>query len=114
MILPMTKNGETRIVYCNALSSFVLKALADASPLRLSGDHLFGEVTGEQVSMAFKRVCRTLKIEDFRFTICATPPPAGCECRAPTSTPWRSCWGIKICAWRCGTSTFLQNICRKP
>ncbi len=67
IILPITKNGELRIVYCNALSAFVLKGLAAASPLRLPTDQLFGEVTGEQVSVAFKRTCRKVKIEDFRF-----------------------------------------------
>jgi hypothetical protein len=34
---------------------------------RQPSDQLFGRVSGEQVSVAFKRVCRKLKIEDFRF-----------------------------------------------
>lgn len=65
LLLPQTKNGEGRIVYLNALAAKVL----DAQTIDTAGptDPVFGDVTGEQVSMAFKRAASAAKIEDFRF-----------------------------------------------
>jgi len=66
ILLSQTKNGEGRVVYLNqsaltALKSAVLQTSAQAI------DRLFPKVTGEQVSMAFARACRSVKIGDFRF-----------------------------------------------
>jgi integrase len=66
ILLPQSKNGEGRIVYLNrsaiaALDSVLLTAPQNSMHL------LFGSLTPEQVSLAFLRLCRTLKIADFRF-----------------------------------------------
>ncbi|NOT62418.1 MAG: site-specific integrase [Acidobacteria bacterium] len=63
VILPQTKNGEGRIVYLNELGMMVLASLPAGEP----GDKLFGNVTPEQVSVRFARVCVALKIENFRL-----------------------------------------------
>ena len=58
VILPQTKNGTGRIVYLNR---FAQEAVAKALP------KLFTDYTPAQVSVSFKRVCRTLGIQDFHF-----------------------------------------------
>jgi integrase len=65
VLLPQTKNGEGRIVYLNKLALQVFNSVAkdDAKPT----DRVFGQVTGEQVSMAFRRAAKAAKIDDFRF-----------------------------------------------
>jgi integrase len=65
ILLPQTKNGEGRIVYLNALALKVF----DARPVNCGNltARVFAEVTGEQVSMAFRRAAKAAKIEDFRF-----------------------------------------------
>jgi integrase len=65
ILLPQTKNGEGRIVYLNTLATKVLDAQVNHE-LKAT-DPVFGGVTGDQVSMAFKRAARAAKIEDFRF-----------------------------------------------
>ncbi len=65
IMLPQTKNGEGRIVYLN---QFALSAIASVNREEgRSTDRLFGKCTPAQVSVAFVRLCRTLRIEDFRF-----------------------------------------------
>jgi integrase len=66
IMLPQTKNGEGRIVYLNnsaiaALESVLLDGEAN-TPVAI-----FRSISPEQVSVAFARLCRTLKIADFRF-----------------------------------------------
>lgn len=65
-LLPQTKNGEGRIVYLNGSAMAVLRAIPTGTNTRAT-DRLFPALTGEQVSMAFSRACRAVKIEDFRF-----------------------------------------------
>ncbi|GAC1435631.1 MAG: hypothetical protein NVS1B11_24350 [Terriglobales bacterium] len=66
VMLAQTKNGEGRIVYLNESAKAAIATLPLGSSQR-STDLLFGALTGEQVSMAFARVCKRLKISDFRF-----------------------------------------------
>ena len=65
ILLPQTKNGEGRIVYLNKLALKV----TDGQPAAASmlTERVFDGVTGEQVSMAFRRAAKAAKIEDFRF-----------------------------------------------
>jgi integrase len=66
ILLPQTKNGEGRIVYLNNSAVAALQSIpfsTDTKPNAL----LFAGVSPEQVSVAFVRLCRTLKIVDFRF-----------------------------------------------
>jgi integrase len=67
IMLPQTKNGDGRIVYLNALAVEALSAVprGRAKP----SDCIFGgeSVTPENVSLAFLRACRAVKISDFRF-----------------------------------------------
>ncbi len=66
-MLPQTKNGEARIVYLNKLAQAALASLPreDTKPTDLV---FAGEsITPENVSLAFLRACRSVKISDFRF-----------------------------------------------
>lgn len=65
VLLSQTKNGEPRIVYLNLLALQALASLSvkDPKPLGL----LFPNLRHEWVSVAFSRLCRSLKIADFRF-----------------------------------------------
>lgn len=63
ILLPQTKNGDSRAVYLNAMAAMVIESLPDGKP----GDLLFSGWTPGQVSEAFRRVCVRLKIVDFRF-----------------------------------------------
>jgi integrase len=68
IMLPITKNGDGRIVWLNALACQVLDSIArnGASPT----DHVFSVTSGvtpENVSLAFLRACRKVGIADFRL-----------------------------------------------
>ena len=67
ILLPQTKNGNGRIVYLNTLAQQALAAVpqGDTNPT----DFVFAgnQRTPENVSLAFLRACRSLKVEDFRF-----------------------------------------------
>ncbi|HEY7096966.1 MAG TPA: tyrosine-type recombinase/integrase [Terriglobales bacterium] len=64
LLLPKTKNNESRIVYLNHLALQALHSLPKpANPT----DLVFQNVRPEWVSVAFSRVCRLQKIDDFRF-----------------------------------------------
>ena len=65
ILLPQTKNGEGRIVYLNKLALQVF----DARPIDRGNltARVFADVSGEQVSMAFRRAAKSANIEDFRF-----------------------------------------------
>ena len=66
ILLPQTKNGDGRIVYLNQCAVAAVRSLP-RSPEAKTTDRLFGEVSPEQVSIAFVRVCRKQQILDFRF-----------------------------------------------
>ncbi len=61
--LPQTKNGEVRIVYLNANARMVIQSLPPGLPMT----KVFGEITPGQVTAAFVRLCRELRLKDFRF-----------------------------------------------
>lgn len=66
IILPQTKNGEGRIVYLNQFAQTALESVAFDKNTKPT-DKLFLNITGERVSVAFRRICRNLEIADFRF-----------------------------------------------
>jgi integrase len=63
IMLPQTKNGDLRIIYLNDMAMMVF----DSLPQGGAGDRVFPNWTAEQVTMAFSRLCKSLKIENFRF-----------------------------------------------
>jgi integrase len=63
IMLPQTKNGEGRIVYLNKMAMAVLVSLDRPAS---TSDRIFN-CTPDQVTVAFVRVCRQVKIENFRF-----------------------------------------------
>jgi len=65
ILLPQTKNGDGRIVYLNGSAMAAIGSVR--SPKSKATDLVFAGITPEQVSVAFARLCRTLKICDFRF-----------------------------------------------
>jgi integrase len=62
-LLPQTKNNEGRIVYLNRLAIQAIDSLEHKAP----ADLLFHGIEPERLSVAFTRLCRSLKIEDFHF-----------------------------------------------
>ena len=66
VMLSQTKNGDGRIVYLNESAKAAIRSLQFDQKTR-STDLLFQSLTGEQVSMAFKRTCKAVAIADFRF-----------------------------------------------
>ena len=66
ILLPQTKNGEGRIVYLNqSARAAILSLPVDGKGKQTA--RLFPSITPNQVSVAFRRVCRSLGVEDFRF-----------------------------------------------
>ena len=65
-MLPQTKNGEGRIVYRNRLAIQAIESLPVSKEVK-STDVLFPKLRAEWVSVAFARLCRQLKVEDFHF-----------------------------------------------
>jgi integrase len=67
IMLPQTKNGSGRIVYLNMLAQQALAAVPRNNAE--STDRVFGcdLMTPENVSLAFLRACRSVKVSDFRF-----------------------------------------------
>lgn len=64
-MLPQTKNGDGRIVYLN---NSAVAALESVLPTEGNATAVvFRGISPEQVSVAFARLCRALKIADFRF-----------------------------------------------
>src|SRR5262249_10817620 len=59
--LPQTKNEEARAVSLNQTATAVFEQLEPTSGL------VFPGVTGNQVTMAFRRGCKAAEIKDFRF-----------------------------------------------
>jgi integrase len=66
VMLSQTKNGEGRMVYLNETAKAAIRSLPFDTTTR-STSFVFRGLSGEQVSMAFVRTCRTLGISDFRF-----------------------------------------------
>lgn len=64
ILLPQTKNGESRVVYLNDMAMMVFKSVGWS---KQPGDRIFANWTPGMVSVAFIRLCDNLKIEDFRF-----------------------------------------------
>lgn len=65
-MLPQTKNGDGRIVYLNRLALQAIESLPVSDKTKPI-DLLFPGLDYPWVSVAFSRVCRKLKISDFRF-----------------------------------------------
>jgi integrase len=65
IMIPQTKNGEGRIVYLNKLAQDALESLAHNHAA--STDKMFSGITPDQVTTAFRRVCKKVEIADFRF-----------------------------------------------
>jgi len=63
ILLPQTKNGEGRVVYVNGNAQAAINLLPPGTGI----EKLFPGKTPEQVSIAFLRACRSVKIQDFRF-----------------------------------------------
>ena len=66
IMLPLTKNGEGRIVYLNQSALAALGSLPVDERTKMT-DRLFAAVTPNQASVAFQRACQKLGIQDFRF-----------------------------------------------
>jgi len=63
ILLPTSKNDEPKEVHLNTFAQKVLASIPQGEPEEL----LFPGLTPESVSMAFHRVCKTLKITDIRL-----------------------------------------------
>lgn len=66
LILPQTKNGDGRIIYLNKSAQGVLRSLSFDAETK-STDKVFPDITPDQVSSAFRRVCRAVNVVNFRF-----------------------------------------------
>lgn len=66
IILQQTKNGESRMVYLSQFAERALESIAFGDHTKPT-DRVFSNITGERVSVAFRRICRALEIPDFRF-----------------------------------------------
>src|SRR6185437_15012916 len=64
ILLPQTKNGDARTVWLNALACDVIDSLTPGA----ATDRVFSsDITLENVSLAFLRACRKVKIADFKL-----------------------------------------------
>lgn len=66
IMLSQTKNGESRVVYLNKAAQAAIGSLSFDTDTKQT-DKLFPQVTGDQVSAAFRRACKAVNIIDFRF-----------------------------------------------
>ena len=66
ILLPQTKNGDGRVVYLNQSALVVLRSLPFGANTK-STDRLFPDQSPGQVTVAFRRACRSVHIADFRF-----------------------------------------------
>lgn len=67
IMLPQTKNGDGRIVYLNDLAKTALASVSRDGARSTDPVFIGDSVTPENVSLAFLRACREVKILDFRF-----------------------------------------------
>jgi integrase len=63
ILIETTKNNERRLVPINDTLYGVLESL----PVHLGSDLIFPEITGLQLTVAFRRACKRAGIKDFRF-----------------------------------------------
>jgi integrase len=63
ILIENTKNNERRVVPINDTLYGILKSL----PVHLGSELIFPEITGLQLTMAFRRACKRARINDFRF-----------------------------------------------
>jgi integrase len=63
ILLPQTKNGDGRTVWLNVLACDVIDSLKAGAPT----EPVFPGITPENVSLAFLRSCRKVKIADFKL-----------------------------------------------
>ena len=66
IMLPQTKNGDGRGVYLNDMAAQVFSSVKwdeNAKPT----DRIFVDWTPSALTEAFRRLCRNLKLEDFKF-----------------------------------------------
>jgi integrase len=63
ILLPQTKNGEGKIVHLNKLAEQVIASLPPGNPT----DQPFGGMNPAKLTVAFKRVCVRLGIQNFTF-----------------------------------------------
>jgi len=66
ILLPQTKNGDSRIIHLNDMAMTVIRSISWTEETK-PGDLIFPDWTPGQVSVAFIRLCQDLKIENFRF-----------------------------------------------
>lgn len=66
VLLPQTKNGEGRIVYLNKFAMTAIESALSKEDFGATAN-IFGDVTPDQVTTAFRRLCVSLEIENFRF-----------------------------------------------
>ena len=66
VLLSETKNGESRVVYLNRLAIQAIESLHVSNKTKPTG-LLFPGLRPEWVSVAFSRLCRRLKIENFHL-----------------------------------------------
>lgn len=64
--LPLTKNGEARSVPLSKRATAVLRRLAKAKSVSLTGS-VFPGLTAEAVKRSFMRACKRAGLEDFHF-----------------------------------------------
>jgi integrase len=63
VLLPQTKNGDGRIVYLNASAQQAIQSIPYTQPTA----HVFEGITPGMVTVTFKRLCKRVKIEEFRY-----------------------------------------------
>lgn len=63
ILLPTSKNDDPKEIHLNSFAQKVLASIPQGGP----EDRLFPDVKPAAVSMAFKRVCQTLKVSDIRL-----------------------------------------------
>jgi len=105
---PRRRTERDESCYLNKLALQVLEVARGDKVA--STERVFAGVSGEQVSMAFRRAAKAAKIEDFRFMTFATPRLRGSECRVPTFTPLRNCSGTRTFGWPRGISICPRTI----
>jgi len=66
IMLPQTKNGDGRVIYLNEMAAQVFQSIGWNEETRPT-DCVFAKWTLSAVTEAFRRLCRNLKIEDFKF-----------------------------------------------
>lgn len=66
ILLPQTKNGDGKIVYLNDLAMTAIASLPRPDET-CALTKIFGEGSPDRITTAFVKVCKNLKIENFRF-----------------------------------------------